>query len=81
MPISETAQYQEIRSAEIKLVYKNLSILSAICNPKLPPGSKEAIKSFNFDYSYWSHTDVSLLLSDKNDLVLMMCIFVNKTGV
>jgi len=24
----------------------------------MPPGSKEAIKSFNFDYSYWSH-DVS----------------------
>ncbi|XP_065339012.1 kinesin-like protein unc-104 isoform X4 [Cloeon dipterum] len=30
---------------------------TTICNPKLPPGSKEAIKSFNFDYSYWSHTD------------------------
>lgn len=28
-----------------------------ITNPKAPPGSKES-KSFNFDYSYWSH-DVS----------------------
>jgi len=26
-----------------------------ITNPKCPPGTKDAIKSFNFDYSYWSH--------------------------
>ncbi|GLH09165.1 Kinesin-like protein unc-104 [Gryllus bimaculatus] len=26
-----------------------------IVNPKLPPGSKDATKSFNYDYSYWSH--------------------------
>ncbi len=31
-----------------------------ITNPKLPPGSKEAPKSFNYDYSYWSH-DVSAI--------------------
>lgn len=28
---------------------------TTITNPKAPPGSKEAVKSFNFDYSYWSH--------------------------
>ena len=33
-------------------------IILAITNPKVPGGSKEAIKSFNFDYSYQSH-DVS----------------------
>lgn len=27
----------------------------AIANPKAPPGVKDAQKSFNFDYSYWSH--------------------------
>ncbi|CAG9130602.1 unnamed protein product [Plutella xylostella] len=26
-----------------------------ITNPKLPPNNKEGIKSFNFDFSYWSH--------------------------
>ncbi len=33
-------------------------ILADITNPKVSPGSKEAVKTFNFDYSYWSH-DVS----------------------
>ncbi|XP_042232054.1 kinesin-like protein unc-104 isoform X1 [Homarus americanus] len=28
---------------------------TSITNPKVPPGSKEASKNFNFDYSYWSH--------------------------
>ncbi|XP_059085129.1 kinesin-like protein unc-104 isoform X3 [Tigriopus californicus] len=28
---------------------------TVITNPKLPPGSKDAPKSFNFDFSYWSH--------------------------
>lgn len=32
--------------------------LSAITNPKQ---SKDAPKSFTFDYSYWSHTSVRLL--------------------
>ena len=37
------------------------SLSSAITNPK--PGPKEAqTKSYNFDYSYWSHTTVSLML-------------------
>ncbi|XP_037888408.1 kinesin-like protein unc-104 isoform X1 [Glossina fuscipes] len=28
---------------------------TAITNPKVPSNSSEAIKRFNFDYSYWSH--------------------------
>ncbi|PSN48270.1 Kinesin-like protein unc-104, partial [Blattella germanica] len=32
-----------------------------IVNPKVPPGSKDATKSFNYDYSYWSHN-----ISDSN---------------
>ncbi|KAK8750322.1 hypothetical protein OTU49_014780 [Cherax quadricarinatus] len=28
---------------------------TSITNPKAPPGSKDASKNFNFDYSYWSH--------------------------
>lgn len=35
-----------------------LSVFSAIINPKQ---SKDAPKSFTFDYSYWSHTSVRLL--------------------
>ena len=34
---------------------------TVITNPKVPFGSKEATKSFNFDFSYWSH-NVSVLL-------------------
>ena len=37
---------------------------TVITNPKAPPGqqgSKEAVKSFNFDHSYWSF-EVRLLL-------------------
>ncbi|XP_063537377.1 kinesin-like protein unc-104 isoform X1 [Cydia strobilella] len=28
---------------------------TVIVNPKAPPGNKDAAKSFNFDFSYWSH--------------------------
>jgi len=28
---------------------------TTITNPKAPIGTKDAIKSFNYDYSYWSH--------------------------
>jgi kinesin family protein 1 len=30
-----------------------------ITNPKSQPGESDAIKSFKYDYSYWSHTDSS----------------------
>lgn len=33
-----------------------LLFVSDIMNPKL--SGKDNVKSFNFDYSYWSHTDV-----------------------
>uniref|UniRef100_A0A2R5LHZ1 Kinesin-like protein unc-104 n=1 Tax=Ornithodoros turicata TaxID=34597 RepID=A0A2R5LHZ1_9ACAR len=41
---------------------------TVIVNPKLPPGCKEgANKSFNYDYSYWSHdpTDAHFASQDK----------------
>lgn len=28
---------------------------TAIINPKVPPGTNDSVKRFNFDYSYWSH--------------------------
>lgn len=31
---------------------------TAITNPKVPSGTSDSVKRFNFDYSYWSH-DVS----------------------
>lgn len=41
-----------------------LIFFSDILNPKAPPNSKDATKSFNYDYSYLS-LDVSILLSKK----------------
>ena len=40
------------------LIFDNFFFLTVITNPKVPPGTKDGAKSFNFDYSYWSH-DVS----------------------
>ncbi|XP_017782676.1 PREDICTED: kinesin-like protein unc-104 isoform X6 [Nicrophorus vespilloides] len=42
---------------ECKCIIEMGGNTTAIANPKAPPGSKEAIKSFNFDYSYWSHNE------------------------
>ncbi|XP_059477095.1 kinesin-like protein unc-104 isoform X5 [Neocloeon triangulifer] len=44
-------------SRECTCIIEMAGNTTTICNPKLPPGSKEAIKSFNFDYSYWSHDE------------------------
>ena len=41
--------------------------IAGITNPKCPD-AKDAVKSFNFDYSYWSH-DVSIT----SLLVLVKC--------
>jgi len=41
-------------------VHLNHFYIIAIVNPKATPGSKDAIKSFNYDYSYFS-MDVSLI--------------------
>ena len=40
---------------------------AAIQNTKAlgPKESKEQYKSFNFDYSYWSHTTVSTIFTGK----------------
>ncbi|XP_076359156.1 kinesin-like protein unc-104 [Tachypleus tridentatus] len=32
-----------------------VSDVRCIINPKVPQGTKDSTKSFNFDYSYWSH--------------------------
>ncbi|XP_068617995.1 kinesin-like protein unc-104 [Battus philenor] len=42
-------------SKECKCIIEMSGNTTVIVNPKLPPGHKEAAKSFNFDFSYWSH--------------------------
>lgn len=36
-------------------VLSTFSNVSVITNPKVPMGAKDSTKSFNFDFSYWSH--------------------------
>lgn len=43
----------------IKILIKILLFVIAIVNPKVPAGSNDSVKRFNFDYSYQSH-DVSI---------------------
>lgn len=38
--------------------------VTVIMNPKALPGNKEPPKSFNFDFSYWSH-NVSIVIYPK----------------
>ncbi|CAK1555892.1 unnamed protein product [Leptosia nina] len=40
---------------ESKCIIEMSGNTTVIVNPKLPPGTKESPKSFNFDFSYWSH--------------------------
>ncbi|RVE45455.1 hypothetical protein evm_009890 [Chilo suppressalis] len=40
---------------ESKCIIEMTGNTTIITNPKAPPGSKDAAKSFNFDFSYWSH--------------------------
>lgn len=42
-------------SRECKCIIEMAGYTTTITNPKAPIGSKEAIKSFNYDYSYYSH--------------------------
>lgn len=42
-----------------KCIIEMSGATTCITNPKVPPNSAEAVKRFNFDYSYWSH-DVSV---------------------
>ncbi|XP_045537254.1 kinesin-like protein unc-104 [Papilio machaon] len=40
---------------ECKCIIEMSGNTTVIMNPKAPPGNKEPPKSFNFDFSYWSH--------------------------
>ncbi|XP_055627412.1 kinesin-like protein unc-104 isoform X4 [Toxorhynchites rutilus septentrionalis] len=40
---------------ESKCIIEMSGNTTCITNPKVPPGASEAIKQFNYDYSYWSH--------------------------
>ncbi|XP_038222793.1 kinesin-like protein unc-104 isoform X5 [Zerene cesonia] len=40
---------------ECKCIIEMSGNTTVIVNPKVPPGTKESAKSFNFDFSYWSH--------------------------
>ncbi|CAG9564965.1 unnamed protein product [Danaus chrysippus] len=40
---------------ECKCIIEMSGNTTVIINPKLPPNNKESAKSFNFDFSYWSH--------------------------
>ncbi|XP_030745342.1 kinesin-like protein unc-104 isoform X3 [Sitophilus oryzae] len=42
-------------SRECKCIIKMIGNTTTINNPKADPNTKDSIKSFNFDYSYWSH--------------------------
>ncbi|XP_076265727.1 kinesin family member unc-104 isoform X2 [Rhynchophorus ferrugineus] len=43
------------KSKECKCIIKMIGNTTTIANPKAEPNTKDSIKSFNFDYSYWSH--------------------------
>ncbi|XP_053660467.1 kinesin-like protein unc-104 [Anopheles marshallii] len=40
---------------ESKCIIEMSGNTTCITNPKVPPGSSESVKRFNYDYSYWSH--------------------------
>uniref|UniRef100_W4VRN8 Kinesin-like protein unc-104 n=1 Tax=Corethrella appendiculata TaxID=1370023 RepID=W4VRN8_9DIPT len=40
---------------ESKCIIEMFGKTTTITNPKLPPGTSDAVKRFNYDYSYWSH--------------------------
>ncbi|XP_074031970.1 kinesin family member unc-104 isoform X5 [Leptinotarsa decemlineata] len=42
---------------ECKCIIQMSGNTTAITNPKAEPNTKDAQKSFNFDYSYWSHDE------------------------
>lgn len=44
-------------SRECKCIIQMSGNTTAITNPKADPNTKDAQKSFNFDYSYWSHDE------------------------
>ncbi|KAM3965832.1 kinesin-like protein unc-104 [Aphomia sociella] len=42
-------------SRDCKCIIEMSGNTTIIQNPKAPPGTKDSAKSFNFDFSYWSH--------------------------
>lgn len=45
-------------SRESKCIIEMSGNMTAITNPKVPPGTADSVKRFNYDYSYYS-CDVS----------------------
>lgn len=43
---------------DAKCIIEMAGNMTAITNPKVPPGTADSVKRFNYDYSYSSH-DVS----------------------
>lgn len=50
---------------DAKCIIEMAGNMTAITNPKVPPGTADSVKRFNYDYSYWSH-DVSCLPSHES---------------
>ncbi|KAJ8942952.1 hypothetical protein NQ314_009865 [Rhamnusium bicolor] len=53
------------RSRECKCIIQMSGNTTAITNPKADPNTKDAQKSFNFDYSYWSHEEADPAFSSQ----------------
>ncbi|XP_068217159.1 kinesin-like protein unc-104 isoform X4 [Palaemon carinicauda] len=53
---------------ECKCIIEMSGKTTSITNPKAPPGSKDATKSFNFDYSYWSHDVNDAVFASQSDV-------------
>lgn len=53
-----------------KCIIEMFDNTTAITNPKVKPGTADSVKSFNFDYSYWSH-DVSITCNQYKTAILI----------
>ncbi|XP_037790609.1 kinesin-like protein unc-104 [Penaeus monodon] len=56
-------------SRESKCIIEMAGNTTSIVNPKAPPGSKDATKSFNYDYSYWSHNPADPNFATQSDVM------------
>lgn len=57
---------------ESKCIIEMAGNMTAITNPKVPPGTADSVKRFNYDYSYASH-DVSWQRLANRTLVVELC--------
>ncbi|CAG0883725.1 unnamed protein product [Darwinula stevensoni] len=55
-------------SRDCKCIISMHGKTTVIHDPKAPPGSKEGIKSFNYDYSYFSHDTNDPNFASQNDV-------------